>query len=80
MSENTNAFDEICGNCEGIDILAIDEASIREMAGYYGCSKEQIRATIPSLVCIMNRIHTADCRNTKKRQRGKKQRCDGVNH
>jgi len=49
MSENTNAFDEICGNCEGIDILAIDEESIRSMAKYYGSSEGQIRAAICGL-------------------------------
>ena len=49
MSDNTNMFDEICGNCEGIDILAIDEESIREMAGYYGSSERQIRAAIRGL-------------------------------
>lgn len=49
MSKNTDSFDRICGDCEGIEISSITEDDVRQQAAIYGASEEEIQEAIAGL-------------------------------
>ena len=54
---DTDAFNKICGDCAGIDIMEITEDDIRKQAACWAeegefCSEEMITAAIRALVAM----------------------------
>ena len=46
---NKDAFDKICGNCEGLNINDITEADVRTQAEYYNADEPSINAALLGL-------------------------------
>ena len=50
MSENTDTFDALCGNCAGLDLADITIADVRAQASFYGASEDDIQRAIAGLI------------------------------
>ena len=49
MSENTDTFDKICGDCESLDIFFVTSDDVREQGRYYEASVKEVSAAIEGL-------------------------------
>lgn len=49
MSRNTDLFDQLCGNCAGIDLGEITPDDVRTMGSYYGATPDEIDMAIAGL-------------------------------
>lgn len=54
MSVNTDNFDRICGNCEGVGVEKVTEEDVRKLAAYWEtrgepCSEEEILSAIAGM-------------------------------
>ena len=50
MSKNTGTFDNICGNCAGMNIADITVDDVRAQAAIYNASEEETLAAIAGLI------------------------------
>ena len=50
MSKNTNTFDEICGDCAGLDLAGITIDDVRAQCALYNASEDEIQRAIAGLI------------------------------